>query len=323
MARLVPYFTPTGARISYIVASRAVAVSLMPASAPRVGAFLLGAPKSGTTWLASALEQHPGICVSKPKEPNEIATHKGTFRRNDSSPDWERYSSCYTGGGLRIDCSVHALACPIAPSRVADYWPEARFIVCLREPVSRTVSHWGMILDTEEDKRNGADWSDFAVAWADSRLHMDTLYGASMARWLEYFGRGSFLFIEAKRMRDEPESVLSEVVEHLDLAPHGFDLGAVHNTNPAEDRRPLTLFGRAFKFTASLIPNLIKRPVVSALQDRGMNVYKMPILSRGRSIGRRAGPEHYAMLGEQVRNDLESLEELTGFSTTHWRESLQ
>ena len=28
-------------------------------SVPDVGAFLLGAPKSGTTWLAAALEQHP------------------------------------------------------------------------------------------------------------------------------------------------------------------------------------------------------------------------------------------------------------------------
>jgi hypothetical protein len=180
-----------------------------------------------------------------------------------------------------------------------------------------------MILDTEEDKRNGADWSDFAEAWADSRLHMDTLYGASMTRWLEYFGSGAFLFIEARRMRDDPENVLSEVVEHLGLASHEFDLAAVHNTNVAEDRRPLTLFGRAFKFTASLIPNLIKRPVVSALTGRGVNVYRMPVLSRARSIRRQAGPEHYAMLGEEVRNDLESLEDLTGFSTVHWRESLQ
>ncbi|GIT75350.1 MAG: hypothetical protein Ct9H300mP30_4120 [Methanobacteriota archaeon] len=27
-----------------------------------------------------------------------------------------------------------------------------------------------MILDTEEDKENGADWVDFASAWRDERL---------------------------------------------------------------------------------------------------------------------------------------------------------
>ena len=56
-------------------------------SVPNVGAFLLGAPKSGTTWLASALEQHPEICVSDPKEPNEVATHKGTFGRDAGEPN--------------------------------------------------------------------------------------------------------------------------------------------------------------------------------------------------------------------------------------------
>ncbi len=41
--------------------------------------FLIGVPKAGTTWLSNILNQHPGICLSDPKEPNFIATHKGTF----------------------------------------------------------------------------------------------------------------------------------------------------------------------------------------------------------------------------------------------------
>ena len=55
---------------------------------PEVGAFLLGAPKCGTTWLAEVLAQHPEICVSDPKEPNIVASHKGTFGRDVSEPDW-------------------------------------------------------------------------------------------------------------------------------------------------------------------------------------------------------------------------------------------
>ncbi len=99
---------------------------------PDVGAFLLGAPKSGTTWLANVLEQHPGICISNPKEPNEVATHRGTFGRNIGEPDWERYAGCFRGEGLKMDCSVHAFACPVAPSRIVKHWPKARFVVCLR-----------------------------------------------------------------------------------------------------------------------------------------------------------------------------------------------
>ena len=59
----------------------------------------------------------------------------------------------FTGDGLRIDCSVHAMVCPV-PSRIANNWPDARLIICLREPVSRTAL-LNMILDTEADKKNG------------------------------------------------------------------------------------------------------------------------------------------------------------------------
>ena len=200
-------------------------------SVPNVGAFLLGAPKSGTTWLASALEQHPEICVSDPKEPNEVATHKGTFGRDAGEPNWGRYATCFDGAGLRLDCSVHALACPVAPTRIAEHWPEARFVVCLREPRSRTISHWGMILDTEEDKENGADWVDFASAWRDERLRCDTLYGTSMGRWLEVFSRDRFLLIDSRRMREDAEAVLAEVQQHFGVRAHDFDLSSIHNSN--------------------------------------------------------------------------------------------
>ena len=42
---------------------------------PEVGAFLLGAPKCGTTRLADALSKHPGVCVSAHKEQNIVASH--------------------------------------------------------------------------------------------------------------------------------------------------------------------------------------------------------------------------------------------------------
>jgi len=285
---------------------------------PQVGAFLLGAPKCGTTWLAEALTQHPEICVSDPKEPNIVASHKGTFGRDDSAPDWAAYADCFNGDGLRIDCSVHAMACPVAPSRVAKNWPDARLIVCLREPVSRTVSHWNMILDTKEDQENGADWGDFQKAWADSRLSDDTLYGAAIARWLQHFDRDSILLIEANRMRHEASVVLEEVCNHLSLSSHSFDLGSVHNANTAADRRPMTVFGRLFRFTVRLLPSFIKSPIVRRLQSRGVNVYKMPILSSNAPPKKDISEQQRALLSSDVNADLTLLEESTGFDCSKW-----
>ena len=317
-ATIVPYFTPTGARTSYIERGRGKVVGPEGGSVPDVGAFLLGAPKSGTTWLAAALEQHPEICVSEPKEPNEVATHKGTFGRDDSLPDWERYASCFIGGGFKLDCSVHALACPVAPHRVLENWPGARFIVCLREPVSRTLSHWNMILDTEEDKQNGTDWTQFSEAWSDDRLRSDTLYGASLSKWYELFPSDRFLLIDSTRMRSEPGGVLAEVESHLGVNSFEFKLDVVRTANTASDRRPLTVFGKFFKSVASMIPSIIKRPFVSSLQGRGINVYKMPVLSSERK--ERVGPidSEMVQMKNDIQTDLAVLEELTGFDSSAW-----
>ena len=290
---------------------------------PDVGAFLLGAPKSGTTWLANVLEQHPGICISNPKEPNEVATHRGTFGRNNGEPDWERYAGCFRGEGLKMDCSVHAFACPVAPSRVVKHWPKARFVVCLREPRRRTISHWGMVLDTEEDNQNGADWSDFASAWRDERLSCDTLYGSCMERWLGSFSHDRFLLIDSGRMRNESRAVLAEILEHLGMDAYDFDMTEVHNANTAMDRRPLTLFGRGFRFAAALIPGFLKQPLVSSLQGKGVNVYKLPIISKARPTRVVPTPEQCVEMNDEVTGDIEKLERITSFPVKQWLDSAQ
>ncbi len=322
-ATIVPYFTPTGARTTYIERGRGDAVAVGGESVPEIGAFLLGAPKAGTTWLAGALEQHPGICVSEPKEPNEVATHKGTFHRDDRLPDWDRYASCFKGSGLKLDCSVHALACPVVPSRVSEWWPDARFIVCLREPVSRTISHWNMVLDTGQDRKFRSDWSVFEEAWEDDRLCLDSLYGNSMERWYDLFPAERFLLIDSSLMRSAPEEVFRMIETHLGLESHSFDLQAIINSNVASDRRPLTIFGSVFKGMASLIPAFLKGGVVRFLQDRNVNIYSWPLLSSPRKERKAPSEKETVRMREEIRDDLELLHRVTGFDVSSWSDALQ
>ena len=89
--------------------------------------------------------------------------------------------------GLKLDASIHAFSCPLAPSRIQERIPNAKFILCLREPVSRSFSHWNMVLNTKEAVANDVDWSTFEKAWTDNRLRDDSNYGTSMNRWLKEF----------------------------------------------------------------------------------------------------------------------------------------
>jgi len=286
-----------------------------------VDAFLIGAPKAGTTWLGHALNQHPGISLSNPKEPNIVASHRGTFLRVEDEPDWSKYERCFRGEGLKLDASVHTFACPVAPGRIRERCPEARFILCLREPVSRTVSHWNMVRSNGSDVGNGTDWADFQIAWADERLRADSMYGTSMKRWLEHFDLDRFLLVDSSRLREEPLDVLREAEGFLHLEGAEYDLVSSRHSNSAATRRPITGFGVFASRVFSLIPKMIKSPVVGYLQKRDLNIYKMPMLSRKGAVFP-LDDSHYLTCGEELCKELDLFESLTGFKTLAWKDEI-
>lgn len=282
-----------------------------------VDALIVGVPKAGTTWLASVLDQHPEITISDPKEPNIVASHKGTFFRNEKEPNWDRYEKCFGNEGLRIDASIHAFACPLAPKRFSEKVGNLKLILCLREPVGRAFSHWQMVLDTGADKRNDADWSEFAEAWKDERLNCDSLYSRAMKNWLEYYSLDDFLIVDSDRMRTDAETVLNEVEGFLNIENFEFDLDYAKDANSASDRRPMTFFGKLMKTCLSLIPKFIKRPIVNRLQEKGVNIYAAPVLSRT-PPNRILDDSIYELCSERLTSELIEFGQLTGFDTSEW-----
>ena len=149
------------------------------------------------------------------------------------------------------------------------------------------------------------------------------MYGASLSRWYNQFSSDRFLIIDSGEMRNNSESVLRRVVEHLELESHTFNLEGRMSGNSAKERRPLTIVGSIFKLFASLIPSVLKSPLVSSLQNRGVDIYSWPVLS-GRRIERDA-PSKEEMSGmiEELIGDLELLETITGFGNPEWPAGLQ
>ena len=282
-------------------------------------AFLLGAPKCGTTWLSSALEQHPDLCVSDPKEPNEIATHKGTMIRDDREPNFSKYMKYFRGKGKKIDCSVHAFACPKAPSRIKDNWPEAKFIICVREPVARTISHWKMIRETEMDTHSGTDWSDFETAWEDPRLHLDTLYGKCLENWLAHFSRESFLVLDSKTMQNKPTQAMSMVCKHLEIEQFDFDFEKISNSNTAKQRKKQSGFGRKIMGLSSRIPTFFKLPIILPLKAFGVNIYNTKIMTSKPRIADIDYDYVKSLITQKVAKDIELFESISGESFPHWK----
>lgn len=96
--------------------------------------FIPGAPKCGTTALAQWLAVHPDVYFSPRKEPH-------FFNRNEmpATRTLAEYEALFSAAGDRHKAvgegSTHYLYSRAAVPRILDYSPEARFIVCLRNPV--------------------------------------------------------------------------------------------------------------------------------------------------------------------------------------------
>lgn len=131
-------------------------------------AFVVGAPRCGTTAIARFLAKHPEIAFSAVKEPHFFSQHD---LRGLSAKDLERtvedeyLHRFFAGRGAesRIggDGSVSYLYTPEQMEAILRLWPESRFIIAVRDPLAMLPSlHQRLIYIGDETLR------DFQDAWA-------------------------------------------------------------------------------------------------------------------------------------------------------------
>jgi hypothetical protein len=100
---------------------------------------IVGAARSGTSFLSATLAHHPQIDAGSVKEPNFYSS------RWDDGRDW--YDALFEPrerGLLRVDGSVSYTypQHPLALERVRDANPDAQIVYTVREPLARLVSHY-------------------------------------------------------------------------------------------------------------------------------------------------------------------------------------
>lgn len=114
--------------------------------------LIIGAPRAGTTALHHWLGQHPGVCMSRPKETQFFSLHF------DRGPEW--YANCFSHHrGERVigESTPVYLTLPHVPQRLARTLPAAHLIAVLREPVAQAYSTWWMLRSLGAERRSFED----------------------------------------------------------------------------------------------------------------------------------------------------------------------
>jgi hypothetical protein len=131
-------------------------------------AFIVGAPRCGTTFLSKALGRHPQVCFSKPKETHFFAALWPTLDSAAASREFLRryFRQLAEQHTVIAEGSPSHLYVPEIGQFLSDFDPESRVIVAVRDPVELVYSlHANRLYTCDEDV------ADFTRAWElqDSR----------------------------------------------------------------------------------------------------------------------------------------------------------
>jgi hypothetical protein len=196
--------------------------------------LIAGVPKAGTTALHAALSPHPGLYLSKVKEPKfflsdgpppaeggpgDVQTYQEHVWRR---ADYEALFAPAPAGTLRGEATPFYLYDLAAHDRIKNLTPNAKLILLLRDPVDRAHSNWTHLwnagLEPEpdfltacraEEERKAAGWADF---WHYIGLGR---YGRQVQHLYEVFPREQVLLLRYRDLKDAPATTLDRVCDFL------------------------------------------------------------------------------------------------------------
>ena len=109
-------------------------------------AFVAGAPRCGTTTISRLLSSHPQLCFSLVKEPHFFSLHdlRGSsdeqLERLVEKEYLERFFEPSDGARIGAEGSVSYLYTPEQMEPALRLWPDSRFIIAVRDPMTMLPS---------------------------------------------------------------------------------------------------------------------------------------------------------------------------------------
>ena len=189
----------------------------------RVDFIGIGAIKSGSTWVAQCLSEHPEIACRYKKGEKEFrffntpdwgGIFEGLFSNYEKGLDWYlRQLPDKKGATIRGEVSVSYLPDPLAATRIKNAFPDIKILVILREPVSMLYSLFNFLSSgiTVQIPRT------FEEFMSEEKYRKLGMYAEQLKRYRNTFLPKNLHVIIFDDIREEPEQVLCELYMFLEV----------------------------------------------------------------------------------------------------------
>lgn len=285
----------------------------------------IGAPKSGSTWLAKILEEHPKVLFSSEKTRKEIFffnsrdvlgdDRAGKLYYYNRGVDW--YLNQFPeakANYIRGEFSPVYMSDPLAYKRIQQYFPDVKIIATLRNPVDVIYSlHWyfynGAIHNTPKD---------FSETLKKGLFINMGFYYRHLRKYYDTFPHENIHIILFEDIKRDPAHVARNLYKFL-----GIDSDFIP---PSINRR----INEAFTVKSVLLKNLAYK-TFDLIYRAKLEGLRMRILESQKSLDIYSfinkKPAKYAPMDSETRKkcmdmykeDIESLEKLINRDLSAWK----
>ncbi|MPZ62005.1 MAG: hypothetical protein GEU93_12070 [Propionibacteriales bacterium] len=294
--------------------------------------YVVGAPKAGTTTVSQWLAGHDEVCVPVPQEPSYWAYDYPQLREQLGFSSAAAYGALFSGDPEQpyarvVDASTVYLYSQRAVPAILLAQPNARFVVCVRNPADLVLSyHRAQVAARSEP------YADFVTAWRRSLTGTGDTGDSLDPKLLDYrlVGRQG---AAVKRMRAlvseerlhvvvfddliaDPTAAWRELAAYLEISPE-----------PVPTSRPRDASGKAFPSPLfQRITNGSSMPPGGPVgrfrqwvreDERGLLARTKNLMSRT-DASRSVTPELMAKLRDFFAEDVRLLAELIDRDLSHW-----
>ena len=194
---------------------------------PKPNFFILGAGKSGSTSLYHYLKGHPQVFLPRVKEPSFFCED---FQVVKNPIHYFRLFEPVSSETAIGEASHVYLSSPSTPSVLKTLFPDARFIIILRNPANRAyslyhhmrrtgfepVASFEKALMAEEARATSARFKAHCPQYLYNFLYFRSgLYGSQIERYFSLFPKEQFLLLKLERFVYEPEEYFKQILRFL------------------------------------------------------------------------------------------------------------
>ncbi len=298
----------------------------------KVDFFCVGVAKAGTTTLHDLLSLQHAVSLPRRKETNYFSfgilgrpAYSGpldnTSVNEPTITSMEEYKNDFEH---KQDCLFGEI-CPSysltgAAANIYDHNPDAKIIILLREPVSRSYSNYQHLV------RDGREYSDFeeALAAEADRLNKgwewfwglknNSLYFETVKEYMELFGEQSVKVILFEDFIKNQEQHLEEVMDFL-----GLDSSAA-TYEEFDSNKSGVVSGKWKLIHKLLLSEGFINSTLRTVLPAGLRAKLGAVFKRFSTVKGGVSAETRATLSQEFAADLNSLNNLIGGKVGTWLE---